>query len=60
MIFSKIDKQVLLAINEADLILFMVDIIDGLTGSDQSICKLIKNHINLFFLLQIRLIILAK
>ena len=45
-IFQKeIDKQVLLAINEADLILFMVDIIDGLTGSDQSICKLIrKSH----------------
>ncbi len=45
-IFQKeIDKQVLLAINEADLILFMVDIIDGLTGVDQSICKLIrKSH----------------
>ncbi len=45
-IFQKeIDKQVLLAINEADLILFMVDIIDGLTGSDQSICKLVrKSH----------------
>ena len=45
-IFQKeIDKQVLLAIKEADLILFMVDIIDGLTGVDQSICKLIrKSH----------------
>ena len=45
-IFQKeIDKQVLLAINEADLILFMVDIIDGLTGVDQSICKLVrKSH----------------
>ena len=45
-IFQKeIDKQVLLAINEADLILFMVDIMDGLTGVDQSICKLVrKSH----------------
>ena len=35
----------MLAINEADLILFMVDILDGLTGLDQSICKLIrKSH----------------
>ena len=43
-VFQKeIDKQVLLAINEADLILFMVDILDGLTGLDQSICKLIRN-----------------
>ena len=36
------DKQVLLAIDEADIILFMVDILDGLTGVDQSISKLIR------------------
>ena len=42
-IFQKeIDKQVLLAIDEADIILFMVDILDGLTGVDQSISKLIR------------------
>ena len=37
-IFQKeIDKQVTLAIEESDLILFMVNVIDGLTGMDLSL-----------------------
>ena len=42
-IFQKeIDKQVSLAIEEADAILFIVDVIDGVTGMDQIIAKLLR------------------
>ena len=42
-IFQKeIDKQVTLAIEEADLILFMVNVIDGLTGMDEIVAKLLR------------------
>jgi len=41
-VFQKeIDKQVILAIDEADVILFLVDVKDGLTGVDQSIADLL-------------------
>ena len=41
-VFQKeIDKQVILAIDEADVILFLVDVKDGLTGIDQSIADLL-------------------
>ena len=41
-VFQKeIDKQVILAIEEADVILFLVDVKDGLTGVDQSIADLL-------------------
>ena len=42
-IFQKeIDKQVNLAIEEADAILFMVDVADGLTGMDETIAQLLR------------------
>lgn len=42
-IFQKeIDKQVTLAIEESDLILFMVNVIDGLTGMDEIVAKLLR------------------
>ena len=42
-VFQKeIDKQVNLAIEESDIILFMVDVSDGVTGMDQSIAKLLR------------------
>ena len=42
-IFQKeIDKQVTLAIEEADLILFMVDVADGITGMDEIVAKLLR------------------
>jgi len=42
-IFQKeIDKQVTLAIEEADLILFMVDVTDGITGMDEIVAKLLR------------------
>ena len=37
----EIDKQVILAIEEADVILFLVDVKDGLTGVDQSIADML-------------------
>ena len=41
-VFQKeIDKQVILAIEEADVILFLVDVKDGLTGVDQSIADML-------------------
>ncbi len=41
-VFQKeIDKQVILAIEEADIILFLVDVKDGLTGVDQSIADML-------------------
>ena len=43
-IFQKeIDKQVNLAIEEADVIIFMVDVSDGLTGMDQTIAELLRS-----------------
>ena len=42
-IFQKeIDKQVNLAIEEADVIIFMVDVSDGVTGMDQTIAELLR------------------
>src|SRR6056300_1510917 len=42
-IFQKeIDKQVNLAIEEADAIVFMVDVTEGLTGMDQTIGSLLR------------------
>ena len=47
-IFQKeIDKQVNLAIEEADAILFMVDLVEGLTGMDETIAQLLRR--SLFF-----------
>ena len=42
-IFQKeIDRQVNLAIEEADAILFMVDLVEGLTGMDETIAQLLR------------------
>ena len=50
-VFQKeIDKQVNLAIEESDIILFMVDVSDGLTGMDQSIAKLLRRSQKPIFL----------
>lgn len=40
---EEINKQVLLALEEADVILFMVDTEIGLTGMDESFAKLLRN-----------------
>lgn len=39
---QEIDKQVTLAIEEADLILFMVDVTDGITGMDEIVSQLLR------------------
>jgi len=39
---SEIDKQVELAIDEADVILFMVDVESGITGMDEEVAKLLR------------------
>lgn len=39
---QEIDKQVELAIDEADAILFMVDVATGITGMDQDVAKLLR------------------
>ena len=50
-VFQKeIDKQVNLAIEESDIILFMVDASDGVTGMDQSIAKLLRRSQKPIFL----------
>ena len=42
-VFQKeIDKQVNLAIEEADAIIFMVDVAEGLTGMDETITQLLR------------------
>tara|TARA_B100000963_G_scaffold111929_1_gene97450 strand:- start:16125 stop:17468 length:1344 start_codon:yes stop_codon:yes gene_type:complete len=42
-VFQKeIDKQVSLAVEEADVIVFIVDVTDGVTGMDQNIAKLLR------------------
>ena len=41
-VFQKeIDKQVIIAIEESDIILFVVDVKDGLNGMDETIAKLL-------------------
>lgn len=50
-VFQKeIDKQVNIAIDEADAIVFMVDVNDGLTGMDLNISKLIRKSKKSIFL----------
>jgi len=39
---AEIDKQVVLAIEEADVILFMVDVETGVTGMDEDVSKLLR------------------
>tara|TARA_R110002049_G_scaffold71370_2_gene183928 strand:- start:19226 stop:20530 length:1305 start_codon:yes stop_codon:yes gene_type:complete len=39
---AEIDKQVELAIDEADAIIFMVDVEDGVTGMDEDVAKLLR------------------
>ncbi len=39
---SEIDKQVELAIDEADAIIFMVNVEDGVTGMDEDVAKLLR------------------
>ena len=51
-VFQKeIDKQVNIAIDEADAIIFMVDVNDGLTGMDLNISKLIRKSKKSIFLI---------
>ena len=40
----EIDRQVELAIDEADAIIFMVDVESGVTGMDQDVAKLLRRH----------------
>ena len=50
-IFQKeIDKQINIAINEADAIIFMVNVNDGLTGMDLNLSKLIRKSKKSIFL----------
>ena len=39
---SEIDKQVELAIGEADAIIFMTDVVSGVTGMDEEVTKLLR------------------
>lgn len=51
-VFEKeIQKQVLLAIEEADVIIFMVDTIEGLTPMDQDVAELLRRSDKKVFLL---------
>ncbi|MDG2396745.1 MAG: ribosome biogenesis GTPase Der [Flavobacteriaceae bacterium] len=47
---KEIDKQVELAVDEADAIIFMVDVEIGLTGMDQEVSKLLRKSKKPFFL----------
>ena len=50
-VFQKeIDKQVNLAIEEADAIFFMVDLVDGITGMDETIAQLLRRSQKPIFL----------
>lgn len=39
---EEIRKQVMLAIDEADVILFLVDVVDGITGMDQDVADMLR------------------
>ncbi|WP_431164089.1 GTP-binding protein, partial [Flagellimonas beolgyonensis] len=39
---KEIDKQVLLAVDEADAILFMVDAVTGVTGMDEEVARMLR------------------
>ncbi len=47
---AEIDKQVELAIDEADAIIFMVSVEDGVTGMDEDVLKLLRKSQKPFFL----------
>ncbi|QAA83273.1 ribosome biogenesis GTPase Der [Aequorivita sp. H23M31] len=47
---AEIDKQVQLAIDEADAIIFMVDVESGVTGMDQEVAKLLRRSKKPIFL----------
>jgi GTP-binding protein len=47
---AEIDKQVELAIDEADAIIFMVDVESGVTGMDEDVAKLLRKSQKPFFL----------
>ncbi len=47
---AEIDKQVSLAIDEADAIIFMVDVESGVTGMDQDVAKLLRRSKKPIFL----------
>lgn len=47
---AEIDKQVELAIEEADAIIFMVDVEAGVTGMDEDVAKLLRKSKKPFFL----------
>ncbi len=47
---AEIDKQVELAIDEADAIIFMVDVETGVTGMDQDVAKLLRRSTKPIFL----------
>jgi GTP-binding protein len=50
-VFQKeIDKQVALAVEEADAILFMVDVVDGITGMDTEVAQLLRRSNKPLFL----------
>ncbi len=47
---AEIDKQVELAIGEADVIIFMVDVTHGITGMDQEVAQLLRRSEKPYFL----------
>ena len=47
---SEIDKQVELAIDEADAIIFMTDVVSGVTGMDEDVTKLLRKCAKPIFL----------
>lgn len=47
---AEIDKQVELAIDEADAIIFMVDVESGITGMDEEVAQLLRKSQKPFFL----------
>ena len=47
---AEIDKQVELAIDEADAIIFMVDVETGVTGMDEEVAQLLRKSKKPFFL----------